>query len=54
MKESKKIIGRNIFSSLKKQGVVFAPVGVHYCSKVFVSRFESFSVNFAGHAGQVI
>ncbi len=33
-----------------KQGVVFAPVRVHHCNKVFVSRFESFSANFAGHA----
>ncbi len=33
-----------------KQGVQFAPVRVHRCNKVFVSFFESFSANFAGHA----
>jgi hypothetical protein len=40
-----------------KQGVVFALVRVLRCNKVFVSLFESFSANFAGHAvesGQVI
>ncbi len=33
-----------------KQGVVFVPARVHHCNKVFVSRFGSFSANFAGHA----
>ncbi len=58
MKESGSL-GGNAFCLLQKikQSVVFAHARVHHCNKVLVSRFESFSVNFAGHAtesGQVI